>query len=73
MIAYAAKKGHEDAFMTDYKLDMDPTTWTADDKANKVLMEAAWTQIALFVQGHALKSVMKVKSLDPKEAWDRLS
>ena len=72
MLAYAAKKGHEDAFTTAYKFGADESKWTTQDKANKVLMKAAWAQIAMFVHGHALKSVMKVKSKNPREAWERL-
>jgi hypothetical protein len=36
-------------------------------------MEAASSQISLSVQGHALKSVMKVRSENSKEAWDKLT
>ena len=72
MLAYAAKKGHEEAFTTEYKFGEDKEKWSDDMKANKVLNDAAWSQIALSVQGHALKSVMKVKSKIAKEAWDKL-
>ncbi len=73
MLAYAGKKGHKEAFLTDYKFGEDKEKWSDKEKANKVLMEAAWSQIALMVQGHALKSVMKVRSENPKEAWDKLT
>jgi hypothetical protein len=73
MLAYAAKKGHKAAFLTDYQLGADETKWTEAEKAKKVLMEAAWSQLALMVQGHAMNSIIAVKSEDPKEAcWDKL-
>ena len=72
MLAYAAKKGHEDAFTTEYFVPEKEKDWTEENKAQKVLMKAAWAQIAMFVHGHALKSVMKVKSKNPREAWERL-
>jgi hypothetical protein len=46
--------------------------WTDAKKSSKKMMKASWSQITLTVQGHTLKRVMKVKSLNPKEAWDRL-
>ena len=73
MLAYAAKKGHKQAFLKDYVFaSEDEEDWTEDEKSQKVLMEAAWSQLALMVQGHALKSVIKVRSENPKEAWDKL-
>jgi hypothetical protein len=72
MLAYAAKKGHKAAFLTDYQLGADEEKWTEAEKVKKVLMEAAWSQLALMVQGHTMNSVIVVKSEDPKEAWDKL-
>jgi hypothetical protein len=73
MLAYAQKRGYEAAYTTvlEFASD-DETKWTDAEKANKVLMKAAWSQLALCVLGHALKIVTRVKSKNPKEAWDRL-
>jgi hypothetical protein len=73
MLAYASnKKGHKEAFRTKYKFGTDETKWTQVEKANTKLESAAWSQLAMVVQGHALKSVIKVTSENPKEAWDKL-
>ena len=71
-LAYAQKKGHAEAFTKTFEFGSDESKWTEAEKAHKVKMQAAWSQLALCVLGHALKSVMRVKSMDPKEAWDRL-
>jgi hypothetical protein len=72
MLAYAAKKKHKKAFTTKFVFGPNEAEWTEVEKANKVLMEGAWSQIAMVVQGHALKSVIKVTSENSKEAWDKL-
>jgi hypothetical protein len=72
MLAYASKKGHKQVFLKDFKLSKDEDNWTDTKKAQKVLMEAVWLQLTLMVQGHTLKSVIKVHSENPKEAWDKL-
>ena len=72
MLAYAAKKGHKKAFLEDLEVPSDKSTWSEDNKTDHELMEAAWSQLALVVHGHALKSVRRIKSEDPKEAWDKL-
>jgi hypothetical protein len=72
MLAYAAKKKHKEAFLTNFVFGAKEENWTNAEKANKALMEAAWSHIAMVIQGHALKSVIKVTSDNPKEAWDKL-
>jgi hypothetical protein len=72
MLAYASKKGHKEAFLTKFKYGADESKWTEVEKANKKFESAAWSQLAMVVQGHALKSVIKVTSENPKEAWDKL-
>jgi hypothetical protein len=50
MFAFASKKmGHKDAFTTNFEFGDDKTKWTEAEKANKVLMEAVWSQIVLTV------------------------
>jgi hypothetical protein len=73
MMAHAGKKGHEEAFVTDYKLDPDASKWSPADKENSKLMKAAWSQLAFVVRGHAMRSVMDVKTKDPREAWEKLT
>jgi hypothetical protein len=63
---------HKKAFLTNFVVGAKEEDWTGAKKANKALMEAAWSHIAMVVQGHALKSVIKVTSENPKEAWDDL-
>jgi hypothetical protein len=36
-------------------------------------MKAAWSQLAFVVRGHAMRSVMDVKTKDPREAWEKLT
>jgi hypothetical protein len=73
MMARAGKKGHEEAFVTDYELDTDASEWSPADMENNKLMKAAWSQLAFVVCGHAVRSVMDVKSEDPREAWEKLT
>jgi hypothetical protein len=73
MMAHAGKKGHEEAFVTDYKLDTDASEWSDEDKENSELMKAAWSQLAFLVRGHTMRSMMDVKSEDPREAWEKLT
>jgi hypothetical protein len=47
MLAYASKKGHKQAFLKDFKFSDDENNWTDAEKAQKVLMEAAWSQLTL--------------------------
>ena len=72
MLAYADKKGHEEFFTEEFKFGEDKKKWDEEEKANHVLKKAAWSQLALMVTGHALRSVMQVKTKDPKEAWTKL-
>ncbi len=37
MLAYAGKKGHKEAFLTDYKFGEDKEKWSDKEKANKPL------------------------------------
>jgi hypothetical protein len=41
MMAHAGKKGHKEAFLTDYKLSLDTSKWSDEDKTNKKLTAAA--------------------------------
>ena len=52
MLAHAAKKGYESAFVTDLSAVVDPANLTDEEKANKVAMEGAWAALALVVQKH---------------------
>jgi hypothetical protein len=72
MLAHAAKKGCEPAFAADLSAVANPDGLTDEEKANKVAMEGAWAALALVVQKHALKSVIKVRSENPHEAWQKL-
>jgi hypothetical protein len=72
MLAHAAKKGCESAFATDLSAVANPDALTDQEKANKVTMEGAWATLALVVQKYALKSLIKVRSENPCEAWQKL-
>jgi hypothetical protein len=72
MLAHAAKKGHKSAFSTDLSVVANPEPLTDEEKANKVAVEGAWAALALVVQKHALKSVIKVRSENLHEAWQKL-
>jgi hypothetical protein len=72
MLAHAGKKGHKSAFLTDLSAVANPDALTVKEKANKVAMEGAWAALALVVQKHALKSVIKVRSENPCQAWHKL-
>jgi hypothetical protein len=72
MLACAAKKGPESACcLSDLRAAVNPAapSVTAEESANEVSRSA----LALVVQGHALKSVVKVKTENPwYEAWQKL-
>jgi hypothetical protein len=72
MLAYAHKKGYEEAFHNTYTFPKDQDKWSAEDKANKKMQKDAWAQLAHVLESHALQSVRFVTSKDPKEAWDKL-
>ena len=72
MLAYAAKKGWKKAFLEKYDHPDARKDWDEDDEENYDLEVNAWSQLALAVDGHAMKRVMAVKSENPFEAWSKL-
>lgn len=72
MLAYAAKKGWKKAFLEKYDYPDARKDWDEDDEENYDLEVNAWSQLALAVDGHAMKRVMAVKSENPFEAWSKL-
>jgi hypothetical protein len=72
MLAFAAKKGWKAQFTEKYEHPESRADWDEVDEENYAQQVNAWSQLALSVDGHALKSVMKVKSEIPAEAWAKL-